>query len=65
MLRTRLYIMSCLSFQAKLLLYVHYVFILDLFHILWCQAVLGFMERKYIKLNSVSQILILKTDCYF
>jgi hypothetical protein len=28
------YIMSCLTFQAKLLLYRHYVFVLDLFHIL-------------------------------
>jgi hypothetical protein len=39
MLRTGLYIMSCLTFQAKLLLYRHYVFVLDLFHILWCDCV--------------------------
>jgi hypothetical protein len=35
MLRTGFYIMSCLTFQAKLLLYRHYVFVFDLFHILW------------------------------
>jgi hypothetical protein len=46
MLRTEFYIMSCLTFQAKLLLYRHYVFVLYLFHILWCQPVLGFTERK-------------------
>jgi hypothetical protein len=46
MLRTGFYIMSCLAFQAKLLLYKHYVLVLDLFHILWCQPVLGFTECK-------------------
>jgi hypothetical protein len=46
MLRTGSYIMCCLTFQAKVLLYRHYVFVLDLFHILWCQPVFGFTERK-------------------
>jgi hypothetical protein len=52
MLRTGFYIMSSLTLQAKLLLYRHYVFVLDLFHILWCQPVLGFMECK-IQFNSI------------
>jgi hypothetical protein len=30
----------------KLLFYRHYVFVLDLFHILWCEPVLRFMERN-------------------
>jgi hypothetical protein len=42
MVMTGFYIMSCLTFQAKVLLYRHYVFVLDLFHILWCQPVFGF-----------------------
>jgi hypothetical protein len=46
MLRTGLYIMSCVTFQAKVLLYRHCVFVLDLFHILWCQPVFGFMKSK-------------------
>jgi hypothetical protein len=46
MLRTGFNIMSCLTFQAKLLLYKHYVFVPDLFYILWCQPVLGFTECK-------------------
>jgi hypothetical protein len=52
-LKTGFYIMSCLTFRAKPLLYRHYVFVLDLFHILWCQPVLGFMEHKQIQFNSV------------
>jgi hypothetical protein len=32
------------TFQSKLLLYRNYVFVLDLFHILWYQPVLGFTE---------------------
>jgi hypothetical protein len=51
MLRTVFYIMSCLTFKAKLLLYRHYIFVLDLFHSLWCQPVLGFTEHKF---NSIS-----------
>jgi hypothetical protein len=42
----KFYIMSCLTFQAKLLLHRNYVFVLDLFHILWCQPVFGFTEHK-------------------
>jgi hypothetical protein len=47
MLRTGFYIMSCLTFQAKLLLYRHYVFVFDLFHTLLCQPVLGYTEHKF------------------
>jgi hypothetical protein len=42
----KFYNMSCLTFLVKLLLYRNYVFVLDLFHILWCQPVFGFTERK-------------------
>jgi hypothetical protein len=31
LLRTGIYIMNCLTFQAKLLLYRHYVLVLDLY----------------------------------
>jgi hypothetical protein len=34
MLRTGFPIMSCLTFEAKLLLYRHYLFVLDLTHII-------------------------------
>jgi hypothetical protein len=46
--------MRCLTFEAKLLLYINYVVVLDLSHILWCQPVFGFVERKQIQFNSVN-----------
>jgi hypothetical protein len=49
--RTGFNIMGCLTFQEKLLLYRHYVFVLDLFHILYCQPVLGFTECEWIQFN--------------
>jgi hypothetical protein len=49
---------------SKTILYryiVYYVF--DLFHILWCQPVLGFMERKF-QFNSI-QLLAFKCILFF
>jgi hypothetical protein len=51
MLRTGSYIMSCLTFQTKLLLYRHYVFVLDLFHTYGVNLYLDLWNIN--KLNSI------------